>query len=89
MGEPVREAYGSSFSPEVTRDVIERVRHDFWHVQMQLFKENFIDVYNDWCHRNGLKSRVQAYGHQLHPSKRRCISTSPNANRGYTTASAG
>lgn len=67
MGEPVREAYGSSFSPEVTRDVIERVRHDFWHVQMQLFKENFIDVYNDWCHRNGLKSRVQAYGHQLHP----------------------
>lgn len=67
MGEPVREAYGCSFSPEVTRDVIERVRHDFWHVQMQLFKENFIDVYNAWCHRNGLKSRIQAYGHQLHP----------------------
>lgn len=67
MGEPVREPYGSSFSAEVKRDVVERVRHDFWHVQMQLFKENFIDVYNDWCHRNGLKSRVQAYGHQLHP----------------------
>ena len=67
MGEPVREAYGSNFSVKVTREVVERVRHDFWHVQMQLFKENFIDVYNAWCHRNGLKSRIQAYGHQLHP----------------------
>ncbi|WP_295939293.1 glycosyl hydrolase [uncultured Alistipes sp.] len=67
MGEPVREAYGCNFSAEVTREVVDRVRNDFWHVQMQLFKENFIDVYNKWCHRNGLKSRVQAYGHQLHP----------------------
>ena len=67
MGEPVREPYGCNFSDEVKRDVIERVRHDFWQVQTELFKENFIDVFNDWCHRNGLLSRVQAYGHQLHP----------------------
>lgn len=67
MGEPVREAYGCRFSEEVTREVVERVRRDFWQVQTDLFRENFIDTYNKWCHRNGLKSRVQAYGHQLHP----------------------
>lgn len=67
MGEPVRESYGSQFSKEVTDEVIARVRHDFEQVQTELFQENFIDVYNNWCHRNGLKSRIQAYGRQLHP----------------------
>lgn len=67
MGEPVNEAYGSVFSDQVRQEVINRVRNDFEHVQIELFKENFIDTYNKWCHRNGLKSRVQAYGRQLHP----------------------
>lgn len=67
MGEPVREPYGSQFSQEVRDEVIARVRHDFEQVQTELFQENFIDVYNKWCRRNGLKSRIQAYGRQLHP----------------------
>lgn len=67
MGEPVREPYGSLFAPEVQEEVIARVRNDFEHVQIELFQENFIDVYNRWCHENGLKSRIQAYGRQLHP----------------------
>ena len=67
MGEPVREPYGSEFSDAVRREVIHRVRNDFERVQTELFQENFIDVYNAWCHRNGLLSRIQAYGRQLHP----------------------
>lgn len=67
MGEPVREAYGCEFSEKVTDEVVNRVRNDFWHVQTELFRENFVDTYNDWCHRNGLLSRVQAYGRQLNP----------------------
>ncbi|MEG2491127.1 MAG: glycosyl hydrolase [Alistipes sp.] len=67
MGEPIREPYGSVFSKQVTQEVIERVRNDYEHVQIELFQENFIDTYNKWCHRNGLKSRIQAYGRQLHP----------------------
>lgn len=67
MGEPIREPYGCEFSKEVTAEVVNRVRNDYWHVQTELFHENFIEVYNNWCHRNGLKSRIQAYGRQLHP----------------------
>lgn len=67
MGEPIKEQGGSLFSKEVTSEVVNRVRNDYEHVQIELFHENFINVYNKWCHRNGLKSRIQAYGRQLHP----------------------
>lgn len=67
MGEPIREAYGCEFAPEVEADIVHRVRNDYEHVQIELFAENFLDTYNKWCRRNGLLSRVQAYGHQLHP----------------------
>jgi len=67
LGEPLNEEYGSDFSDKITTDVINRVRNDFEHVQIDLFQENFLDTYNKWCHKNGLKSRVQAYGRQLHP----------------------
>ncbi len=67
MGTPVKEKYGSEISPEVTKEVVERVRNDFERVQIELFNENFIQTFNNWCHRNGLKSRIQAYGRQLHP----------------------
>ena len=67
MGDPLEEKYGSEFSAQVTEDVINRVRNDFERLQIELFKDNFIDTLNEWCHSNGLQSRVQAYGRALHP----------------------
>ena len=67
MGDRVSEEYGSQFSQQITEEIVNRVRNDFEHVKIELFRENFINVYNQWCHDNGLKSRVQAYGRDLHP----------------------
>lgn len=66
MGNPVKEKYGSEFSPEVQEEVINRVRNDFDLTQRELFHEAFTIPYNKWCHRNGMLSRVQAYGRGLH-----------------------
>lgn len=67
MGDPLPEKYGSKFSAQVTENVVNRVRNDFERFQIELFKKNFIDTLNEWCHSNGLQSRVQAYGRALHP----------------------
>lgn len=48
-------------------DEINRVRYDFEITKQELFKERFLDTYNDWCHANGVKSRIQAYGTSYHP----------------------
>jgi hypothetical protein len=66
MGNPVREEYGCKFSPEVELD-LQRVRYDFYITRLELFKERFIDTFNAWCHRNKVKSRIQAYGRGYHP----------------------
>ena len=66
MGNPVKEKYGSEFSLEVQEEVINRVRNDFDLTQRELFHEAFTIPYNKWCHRNGMLSRVQAYGRGLH-----------------------
>ncbi len=66
MGNPVEEQYGSRFSIE-SEEIIQRVRYDFYITRMELFKERFIDTFNDWCHANGVSSRVQAYGRGYHP----------------------
>lgn len=67
MGDPLPEDYGCEFSDEVKENIVNRVRSDFEHFQIRLFRENFIDTFNSWCHRNGLESRIQAYGRALHP----------------------
>lgn len=67
MGNPVKEKYGSEFAPELQDGLIGRVRNDFDLTQRELFHEAFVEPYNRWCHRNGLLSRVQAYGRGLHP----------------------
>lgn len=66
MGNPIPEKYGSDISPEVQQQIA-RVRNDFDLTQRELFEENFTIPYNNWCRRNGLLSRVQAYGRGLHP----------------------
>ncbi|WP_370513211.1 glycosyl hydrolase [Fulvivirga sp. M361] len=66
MGNPLNEEYGTTFSEEVT-EIIKRVDLDFYYIRIELFKERFIDTFNDWCHNNNVKSRMQAYGRGMHP----------------------
>ena len=66
MGNAVKEEYGSKFQPELQQK-IDRVRYDFEDVRVQLFKERFIDTFVEWCHKNGVKSRMQAYGRECNP----------------------
>jgi hypothetical protein len=66
MGEPVVEDYGTKFSGG-TEELINRVRLDFYKTRIELFKERFVDTFNEWCHRNHVLSRMQAYGRDMHP----------------------
>ncbi|HTX35305.1 MAG TPA: glycosyl hydrolase [Bryobacteraceae bacterium] len=52
---------------DAAREAIERVRYDFLTLQMELFSERFTRTYRQWCARNGVKARVQAYGPAYHP----------------------
>lgn len=68
MGNPVEEKYGSDIIwNDEFKDTIERVRNDYERTQIDVFREGFLEPYIKWCHKNGLKSRIQAYGRGLHP----------------------
>ncbi len=67
MGNPLEGEYGTKFSEE-TADLINRVALDFYKTRIELFKERFIDTFNEWCHQNNVKSRMQAYGRGMHPA---------------------
>lgn len=66
MGNAVTEEYGAVFTPSLQQR-IQRARYDFEEVRVQLFRERFIDTFNDWCKANGVQSRMQAYGRECHP----------------------
>lgn len=66
MGNPLNEKYGTIFSDKVL-DKINRVGIDLYNTRIELFKERFIDTFNNWCHRNNVQSRMQAYGRGMHP----------------------
>ncbi len=66
MGNPLEEEYGTKFSDEVT-DLLKRVDLDLYKTRIELFKERFIDTFNQWCHKNNVQSRMQAYGRGMHP----------------------
>jgi len=66
MGNPLEEDYGTKFSEEVT-SMLKRVELDFYLTRIELFRERFIDPFNEWCHNNNVKSRMQAYGRGMHP----------------------
>ena len=65
-GNTVHDTYGSVFSFEV-QTILDRVRYDFQEIRVQLFHERFIETFVSWCGRNGVKSRMQAYGMACHP----------------------
>jgi len=44
-------------------DEIKRARYDYSLTLAELFMENFIMPFHNWCHENGTLSRYQAYGH--------------------------
>jgi hypothetical protein len=66
MGNPLEEQYGTKF-PEGVRDMLNRVRLDFYRTRLALFRERFVEVFHHWCHENGVQSRIQAYGRGMHP----------------------
>lgn len=66
MGNPLNEEYGTKFSSDVT-EKISRAGIDLYLTRIELFKERFIDTFNEWCHKNNVKSRMQAYGRGMHP----------------------
>jgi hypothetical protein len=53
------------FSPAVQNE-IERVRYDFETTRLELFDERFLQTFIDWCKKNKVKSRVQAYGREYY-----------------------
>ena len=66
MGNAAKGDYGSKFSPALQQN-INRVRYDFEDTRVALFKERFMDTFVSWCHKNGVKSRMQAYGRPCNP----------------------
>lgn len=51
--------------PDLVEDhgaVTRAVRHDFGLTQTELLNEEFLQPFQQWCHRHGVKARVQAYG---------------------------
>lgn len=66
MGNPIEEDYGTTFPLQV-ENVLKRVELDMYRTRIELFKERFIDTFNDWCHKNNVQSRMQAYGRGMHP----------------------
>ncbi|MDQ2862181.1 MAG: hypothetical protein M3R50_00775, partial [Bacteroidota bacterium] len=66
MGNAVKEEYGSKFEPALQQK-IDRMRYDFEDVRVKLFKERFMDTFVNWCQKNGVKSRMQAYGRECNP----------------------
>lgn len=54
-----------TLSPQ-TQDEINRVRYDFETTRLELFNERFLHTFIDWCKKNKVKSRVQAYGREYY-----------------------
>lgn len=65
MGNTYDYTYGATLSPEL-KDQTERMRYDFELTKAELLEERFIQPFADWCKKNNVKSRVQAYGRGYH-----------------------
>ncbi|MDB5002065.1 MAG: family 2 glycoside hydrolase [Mucilaginibacter sp.] len=67
QGRPIKGKYGSTVGDELNA-VLERVRYDFEITKHELFQERFMETFVVWCKTHGVKSRMQAYGREFHPS---------------------
>ncbi len=59
---PILLAENVTISPEI-EDELKRARYDYSLTLSELFLENFIKPFHQWCHENGTQSRYQAYGY--------------------------
>lgn len=66
MGNAVEGSDGIKAGPDL-EDEIQRVRYDYWVTLIELFRERFLEPFNAWCHKQGIQSRAQAYGHNCDP----------------------
>lgn len=66
LGEVRSYQYGAIKTPEFGRQ-LENVRRDFEMTKAELFQERYTEVFLDWCHRQGVKARAQAYGRGFFP----------------------
>ena len=66
MAEHIDGKYGTEFSSQ-SKDLINRARYDFEITRLELFQERFLSTFLSWCRKNGVKSRVQAYGREYLP----------------------
>jgi len=65
-GRPISGKYGSVVGDEL-KDTLDRVRFDFEITKQEIFQERFMETFVNWCSKNGVKSRMQAYGREFHP----------------------
>jgi len=49
-------------------DTLLRVRYDYYSTLSNIFTERFVLPFHEWCHKIGVKSRYQAYGHPWVPT---------------------
>lgn len=61
MGNTSDPNYPADYGHELNEQ-LQRMRYDFALTKAELFRETFIENYTDWCHKNKIKSRAQAYG---------------------------
>ena len=66
LGEVSSYNYGAHKSPEMQKE-IQRVRRDFERTKAELLHERFTTVFADWCRKQGVQSRGQAYGRGFFP----------------------
>jgi len=66
LGRPLKGKYGAIISEEA-KEIINRVRYDFEVTKTELFQERFMETFLEWCKKNEIKSRVQAYGREFNP----------------------
>lgn len=65
-----------TLSPQA-QDEINRVRYDFETTRLELFNERFLQTFIDWCGKNKVKSRVQAYGREYYTLESAMLSDIP------------
>ncbi len=53
--------YGAEHGQEFKK-MIQRIRYDFELTKAELIKERFVDSFINWCKKNKVQSRMQAYG---------------------------
>ena len=60
-GVPLDDNYGVKVADSF-KDTIDKVRLDFDLTIIEVYRDNLSETFRNWCRKNGIQSRVQAYG---------------------------